>query len=144
MKILYVEDDPQNVAVAQLRLGKRYEVLVATDDVSACKILKEHASELTAILMDIELKGSVLDGIALTRLVRGKLPEASLPSFARGVPILTIPVIIVTAYVEEGEKALKSSGADQFFPKPVEFIKLSLALANITARQVIRGLGHQQ
>ena len=138
--ILYVEDDPQNVAVAQLRLGRRYDLLIATDDVSACTIFKERGADLTAVLMDIELKGSVLDGLALTRLMRGKLAEDSVPLYARGVPILATPVIIVTAYVEQGEAAVQSSGADQFFPKPVDFIKLTLALATIGARRAIRTL----
>ena len=51
---------------------------------------------------------------------------------------------LVTAYVEEGERALQSSGADQFFPKPVDFIKLSLALASIAVRSAMKTLTPRQ
>lgn len=138
--VLYVEDDPQNYEVAELRLGKRYTLLRAADDVTACQLLAKHGDSLAAILMDIELKGSTLDGLALTRLVRGK-STATLPKYALPVQTLKSPVFIVTAYVGQyPPQMLQDAGADNSFTKPVDFVKLSLALATASARAAISSL----
>lgn len=138
--VLYVEDDPQNYEVAELRLGKRYQLLHAPDDVTACALIERHGSALAAILMDIELKGSALDGLALTRLVRGRLaPDA--PNYAKRVAAMKTPVFIVTAYVGQYPPAmLQEAGADNSFTKPVDFVKLSLALATASAKAAIQSL----
>lgn len=138
--VLYVEDDPNNFEVAEFRLGKRYRLLRAADDITACELLKQHGPDLAAILMDIELKGSALDGLALTRLVRGR-PGADTPAYAVQVPALKIPIFIVTAYVGEYPPAmLQEAGADNSFTKPVDFVKLSLALATASAKAAIQSL----
>lgn len=135
--VLYIEDDQQNFEVAELRLGKRFNLLHAADDVAACTLLTQHANELTAILMDIELKGSVLDGLALTRLLRGK-PPATLPDYAKTVVARKTPIFIVTAYVNQYPPTmLTEAGADNSFTKPVDFVKLSLALATASAKAAI-------
>jgi CheY-like chemotaxis protein len=139
--VLYVEDDPQNFEVAELRLGKRYTLLHAPDDVTACRMLEKHGGQLAAILMDIELKGSALDGLALTRLVRGRRGENP-PTYTNNVPNLKTPVFIVTAYVGQYPPAtLQEAGADNSFTKPVDFVKLSLALATASAKAAISSLG---
>lgn len=140
-RVLYVEDDPQNVEVAQLRLGKRYELLVATDDRSAIKALRENADSLAAVLMDVELQGSTLDGVKLTRLLRGTLPEAQTPDYARNMPRVKAPIFIVTAYVGQYPmQHMLDAGADHFFSKPVDFVKLSLALATASTRAALSSL----
>jgi CheY-like chemotaxis protein len=137
-RVLYVEDDPQNVDVARLRLGRRYELLVATDDRSACRIFREEGATLAAILMDVELKGSLLDGVRLTRLLRGTLPAPDLPDYALGIEPVQTPIFIVTAYVGEYPmQPMLDAGANHFFAKPVDFVKLSLSLANFAARAAI-------
>src|SRR5690349_17818615 len=83
--LLYVEDDDDNWRVAQLRLSDGYELIRARNSAEACKALEYRGSELSAILMDIELRGSDLDGVQLTQLVRGKIPRSKLPGYARGV-----------------------------------------------------------
>jgi CheY-like chemotaxis protein len=136
--VLYVEDDPRNFEVAELRLGKRFRLLHAADDRAAYRLFEEYQGQLTAILMDVELQGSALDGLALTRLLRGTLPVAGLPDYAKAVKPRKTPVIIVTAYVGQySPPAVKEVGADNFFAKPVDFVKLSLALATISARAAI-------
>jgi CheY-like chemotaxis protein len=138
--VLYIEDDLQNFEVAELRLGKRYTLLHAPDDVTACRLLEQHGAQLAAILMDIELKGSTLDGLALTRLLRGR-PPVLLPTYAERVPTLKTPVFIVTAYVGQYPPAtMTDAGADNSFTKPVDFVKLSLALATASAKAAISSL----
>jgi CheY-like chemotaxis protein len=135
--VLYVEDDLQNFEVAELRLGKRYELLHAPDDVTACRLLESHGDRLAAVLMDIELKGSTLDGLGLTRLLRGKGP-ANPPAYAARIVARKTPVFIVTAYVGQYPPALLAeAGADNSFTKPVDFVKLSLALATASAKAAI-------
>ena len=68
--VLYVEDEESNRKVAQLRLGRTYDLLLATNDREACEILATQGSALYAVLMDIELKGSTLSGIQLTQLLQ--------------------------------------------------------------------------
>jgi len=127
--VLYVEDEPENREVAELRLRKTYELLIAATDREACALLKEHGSKLSAILMDIQLKGSMLNGIELTRLIRGKLEKASLPSYAVDVPVLRVPVIFVTAYGDQHPEAeLTAAGGNELIPKPVDFAALTMAI----------------
>jgi hypothetical protein len=51
------------------------------------------------------------------------------------------PVFIVTAYVGQYPPAmLQEAGADNSFTKPVDFVKLSLALATASAKAAIQSL----
>ena len=59
--LLYVEDDDDNWRVAQLRLSEGYELIRARNAAEACRALEYRGAELSAILMDIELRGSDLD-----------------------------------------------------------------------------------
>ena len=64
--VLYVEDEAENRDVARLRLERDYELCFAATDEEACQILKDRGADIAAVLMDIQLKGSALDGIQLT------------------------------------------------------------------------------
>lgn len=129
--VLYVEDEAENRDVASLRLRRSYELLLATTDEEACTILRERGAGLVAILMDIQLKGSVLDGIDLVRLVRGTLPDAKKPRWAEGVPQLSVPIFFVTAYGSRySEAELLAVGAQKLVTKPVNFSELTLALVD--------------
>jgi len=70
-KILYVEDNEENRRVCEFRLKRQFHVVLAADDREACARVQEHGRSLTAILMDIELQGSALNGIELAQLFRG-------------------------------------------------------------------------
>src|SRR5262249_20735406 len=99
-------------------------------------------TELYAILMDIQLKGSKLSGTELTQLFRGELPGEARPTFASDLPLVTAPIIFVTAYGEAyTEEQFRAMGGDRVINKPVHFVKLTLALANARARDVLRTLG---
>jgi CheY-like chemotaxis protein len=141
-RILYVEDNDDNWRVIQLRLGRSYSLLRAATDREACELLSQ-PGKLYAILMDIELAGSQLNGVSLTKLIRGTLPTATLPAYARNVPVSKVPVLFVTAYGNAYRHAdLIAAGADDVLAKPVDFTKLNLALANLYIRRVlVRGTG---
>jgi serine/threonine-protein kinase len=134
--VLYVEDEAENREVAALLLKKHFSLLLAEDDRSACALLREHGTALTAVLMDIQLKGSALDGIALVRLLRGGLDGPDLPDYARDVPRLAVPVFFVTAYsARYGEQELLAVGADKLVTKPVDFTQLTMALTSFSLRR---------
>ena len=129
--VLYVEDDDQNFEVARLRLSRGYELLHAKTDERACEILRSRGQDLSAILMDIELKDSVLDGVALVKLLR-QGESADTPSFARDLPAVRAPIFYVTAHASVlGGKELLSTGAVKVVSKPVDFAELTLALTQI-------------
>jgi len=132
--LLYVEDDDDNWEVAQLRLSKCYELLRARTDVEACNIVRERRQDIDVILMDIELRGSQLNGVELTELLRGSasIRQDALPEYARDLKPLAKPILYVTANgARHSELKLKLSGADKVIPKPVDFRQLRMALAEL-------------
>jgi CheY-like chemotaxis protein len=135
--VLYVEDNDDNWNVTELRLGRSYDLVRAKSDREACQILAR-PGKLYAILMDIELGGSQLNGIQLTKLIRGTMPASELPEYARNVPLLQVPVLFVTAYGDAYPRAdLLACGADDVLGKPVDFTKMNLALANLYINRVL-------
>jgi CheY-like chemotaxis protein len=136
LPVLYVEDNDDNWEIVQLRLSRSYALQRAKNDREACAALQT-PDAFYAVLMDIELAGSRLDGIKLTRLLRGKLPEAEQPEYARTVPVSTVPVLFMTAFGNVyTPDTLRDAGADHVLLKPVDFTKLSLALANIHLNRI--------
>ncbi|HKU44806.1 MAG TPA: hypothetical protein VJR89_41895 [Polyangiales bacterium] len=129
--VLYVEDNDDNWSVAELRLGSVYRLIRAANDREACALLTRHAEELYIVLMDIELQGSKLDGVALTKLLRGRLPEDRMPDYARSVPRSSVPVVFVTAYHAAFGATLQEAGGNLVVPKPVEFRQLIRALTSM-------------
>jgi two-component system cell cycle response regulator DivK len=109
-KVLYVEDNDDNVYVLKNRLTRKgYTVLIASDGEKAIGVAA--AEQPAIILMDLGLPG--LDGWEATR--RLKIAEAT----------RHIPVIALTAHAMTGdrEKAL-AAGCDDFDTKPVEIDRL--------------------
>ena len=143
--VLYVEDDADTFKLAQLRLQNRYEVINASTDRQACEALIKHGPELYAVLMDIELQGSLLDGLALVKAVRGITPRNALPAWAQGLPTLPhVPIIVMTAYVTRyTESDVKAVGATHFLSKPIDFMRLNLALAQANIQSVMARLAAQ-
>jgi CheY-like chemotaxis protein len=125
--LLYVEDEDENWTVAELRLRGRFHMVRAATDAEACEAVRKHGPTLHAVLMDIQLKGSQLDGIKLCRLFRGSLEDADLPPYARGCPTITAPIIFVTAYGRRYTEAeLKGFGGHMLIVKPVDFTRIPL------------------
>src|SRR5436190_8379626 len=110
MKILYVEDNDDNVYVVKNRLTRAgYTVLVAVDGQQGVDMALAERPDL--ILMDLSLP--VLDGWEATRRLKAA-PETK-----------AIPVIALSAHamVGEMERAL-AAGCDDFDTKPVELQRL--------------------
>ena len=109
-KILYVEDNEDNVYMLTRRLERKgFEVIVANDGEQGVAMA---AAELPAlILMDLSLP--VLDGWEATRQLKAA-PETR-----------DIPVIALTAHAMAGdaEKAF-AAGCDDYDTKPVDLPRL--------------------
>jgi CheY-like chemotaxis protein len=130
--LLYVEDDDENWDVAEYRLGNTYTMVRAATSEEACQQVRQRGRAVSAILMDIELRGSELNGIELTELFRGKRPAKTLPDYAVGLPTYTSPIVFVTAHgARYSDVELMLFGADRVIPKPVNFQALTLALQSI-------------
>lgn len=139
--VLYVEDDADTFKLAQLRLQQRYDVVNAASDLEAAALLKKHGEALYAVLMDVELQGSTLDGLGLVRAIRGmSLP--GVPPYAKSIPVLPhTPIIVMTAYVTRySEAEVKALGANHFLTKPIDFTRLNLALAQANIQSVMARL----
>ena len=110
MKILYVEDNDDNIYVLKSRLKRAgFDVIIATDGRQGVAMAASEQPDL--ILMDLSLP--VIDGWEATRLIKAA------PATRH------IPVIAVTAHAMSGdrEKAL-AAGCDDFDTKPVELPRL--------------------
>lgn len=131
-RVLYVEDDPGNRQVAKLRLDKKYDIVFATNDREACEAFVRYGQELSVILMDIELKGSVLNGIDLARLARGRLPADRCPSFAQGIGAIDVPILFLSACgTMHTREELLSAGGDELIDKPVDFVALHTTITRV-------------
>jgi CheY-like chemotaxis protein len=110
MKILYVEDNDDNIYMLRSRLTRAgYTVVVATDGAQGVAMAASERPDL--VLMDLSLP--VLDGWEAARRIK-TAPETS-----------GIPIIALTAHAMPGdqEKAL-AAGCDDFDTKPVELARL--------------------
>lgn len=109
-KILYVEDNEDNVFMLTHRLKKRgYEVVVAGDGEQG--LVRANEEQPALILMDLSLP--VLDGWEATRRLKSDPATQN------------IPVIALSAHAMPGdaEKAL-AAGCDDYDTKPVEMKRL--------------------
>ncbi len=140
--VLYVEDDTDTFRLASLRLGVRYQLLRAATDEEAVALLAEHGDALYAVLVDIELQGSQMDGLALVRALRGMPAMGPVPAYAQRIPVLPhTPIIVMTAYVTRySEDEVKRLGANHFLTKPIDFTRLNLALAQANIQSVMARL----
>jgi two-component system, cell cycle response regulator DivK len=110
MKILYVEDNEDNIYMLRSRLTRAgFTVVIATDGAQGVALAASEKPDL--VLMDLGLP--VLDGWEATRRIKAA-PETS-----------RIPIIALSAHAMPGdaEKAL-AAGCDDFDTKPVELPRL--------------------
>lgn len=110
MKILYVEDNDDNVYVVRNRLTRAgYDVVVAVDGVQGIAMAREERPDL--ILMDLSLPE--LDGWEATRRLKAA-PETR-----------HIPVIALSAHAMAGDREqAMAAGCDDFDTKPIDFARL--------------------
>ena len=110
MKILYVEDNEDNIYVLQSRLTRQgHSLVIARDGASGVQLAATELPDL--ILMDLSLP--VLDGWEATRQIKAAQQTRH------------IPVIALTANAMTGdrEKAL-AAGCDDFDTKPIVMPRL--------------------
>jgi CheY-like chemotaxis protein len=130
-RLLYVEDNDDNWEVAQLRLSEMYDLVRASSSREACELLRQQQFDL--ILMDIELRGSELNGVELTRLLRGDPLESQVPDYAADLPAFGKPIVFVTAHgVRFSNDQLLDVGGTRVISKPVDFQELRAAVAELT------------
>jgi CheY-like chemotaxis protein len=110
MKILYVEDNDDNIYMLENRLKRAgFTVMIARD--GAQGVAMAGAEQPDLILMDLGLP--VLDGWEATRQIKAA-PETR-----------HIPVIALTANAMTGDKEkAMAAGCDDFDTKPVELPRL--------------------
>lgn len=113
--ILVAEDDPSNRKVALLmvrRLG--YQADAVADGIEVLDALERRHYDL--ILMNIGMPK--MDGIAATREIRARLPDANQPI-----------IIAITAYLlPDGRERCLAAGMDDYILKPVTLADLAMML----------------
>jgi two-component system cell cycle response regulator DivK len=117
IRILYVEDNEDNVYMLSQRLKKHgFEVVVASDGEQGIEMAREKKPDL--ILMDLGLPS--LDGWSAARLLK----EAS--------DTRAIPIIALSAHTMPGdrERAL-AAGCDEYDAKPIDFERLLAKIGNL-------------
>jgi CheY-like chemotaxis protein len=130
--ILYVEDDQESWQVTELRMREHYTVRWAPDDVEACRVVRAEGPKLYAVLMDITLKRSLLDGTELCQLFKGKLKDRDLPPYAQDLPVVTAPILFLSGHrARYSEAELQRMEGHAMITKPVDFLHLTLALASL-------------
>jgi two-component system, cell cycle response regulator DivK len=119
-KILYVEDNDDNVYMLRNRLTRAgFAVVVAGDGAQGVQMAAAEAPAL--ILMDLSLP--VMDGWEATRQLKA------------GAATNAIPVIALSAHAMEGERARAlDAGCDDFDTKPVDFPRLLEKIRTLLAK----------
>ena len=120
MKVLYVEDNDDNIFMLRNRLNRAgYDVVVATDGLQG--VAAAAAEQPDLILMDLSLPR--VDGCEATRRIKAA-PETR-----------HIPIIALTAHAMTGdrEKAI-AAGCDDFDTKPIELPRLLQKIRSLTER----------
>jgi CheY-like chemotaxis protein len=119
-KLLYVEDNEDNLYMLQLRFGVLggYEVLSARDGAAGIVMAVSERPDL--ILMDLELPK--INGWEATRRLKADPATRD------------IPIIALSSYAMAGdrEKAL-ATGCDDFDTKPIEFDRLLAKIDQLLA-----------
>jgi CheY-like chemotaxis protein len=120
MKILYVEDNEDNIFMLKNRLTRAgHTVVVANDGAQGVAMALTERPDI--ILMDLSLP--VLDGWQATRQIKAA-PDTK-----------NIPVIALTANAMAGdrEKAL-AAGCDDYDTKPIELPRLLAKMKSLAER----------
>jgi CheY-like chemotaxis protein len=121
-KVLYIEDNDDNVYMLKMRLELLgdFEVLAAEDGQKGCEMATTEQPDI--ILMDLEMP--IVDGWEATRRLKGN-PQTR-----------DIPVIALSAHALAGEreKAL-AAGCNEFDTKPIEFDRLVETMRRVLAHR---------
>jgi two-component system cell cycle response regulator DivK len=116
-RVLIVEDNPTNMKLASLLVGKAgHVVLCAVDAETALTIARADQPDL--ILMDVQLPG--IDGLAATALLKQDAGTAN------------IPVIALSALaMKADEENSRIAGCDAYIVKPLRYQELYAAMERL-------------
>ncbi|MGH2471497.1 MAG: response regulator [Candidatus Limnocylindria bacterium] len=115
-KILAVDDTPQNLRLLEALLATDgYEVLTSTSGDEALRVISDRHPDL--LLVDILMPG--MDGYELCRRVRANDETRYLP------------IVLMTASIEQDKARALESGADDFVQKPVLQHELSVRMRSL-------------
>jgi two-component system cell cycle response regulator DivK len=119
-KVLVVEDNPTNMALAIFLLQSVGHLVLSAVDAEAGLTLAR-AEQPNLILMDIQLPG--MDGLQATMLLK------------RDDATRAIPVIALTALAMKGdEERILAAGCDSYIAKPMRYKEFLAAIAAQLAR----------
>jgi two-component system cell cycle response regulator DivK len=119
MKLLYAEDNDNNVFLLTVRLGDLagHQILIARDGAAVCDMAAAERPDL--ILMDLELP--VVSGWEAARRLKAR-PDTA-----------TIPVIALSAHaLTDARAAALAAGCDAFVTKPIDFNALITVIDRLT------------
>jgi CheY-like chemotaxis protein len=109
-KILYVEDNDDNIYMLSNRLRRRgYEVVVARDGMQGVAMAKSEQPSL--IIMDLVLPD--IDGWEATRRIRSE-------PLTREIPVIALSASVTS---EDKDRSI-AAGCDDFDTKPVQLERL--------------------
>ena len=119
-KILIVEDNPTNMALAVFLLGSaHYTVLQAVNAEAGLTLARSELPDL--ILMDIQLPG--MDGLQATALLKADATTRA------------IPVIALTALAMKGdEERIRAAGCDGYIAKPLAYKEFLSTVATLLTK----------
>jgi CheY-like chemotaxis protein len=124
MRILYIEDNDDNVYVMRTRLGRAgFTVLIAADAERGLAMAAVERPDL--ILMDLGLPG--IDGWEAARRLKAAAETKH------------IPVIAMSAHAMAGdrERALEA-GCDDYDTKPIDFARLRAKIQKLVPGNPLR------
>jgi len=114
-KVLVVEDNAANMALAVFLLQSAGHTVVRATDAEAGLTMARH-EQPHLILMDIQLPG--MDGLEATALLK------------QGASTRCIPVIALTALAMKGDEArIRAAGCDGYIAKPMRYQEFLAAIA---------------
>jgi two-component system, cell cycle response regulator DivK len=127
-KIVVIEDNPANMALATFLLQSvGHAVLSATDAEAGLTLAREQQPDL--VLMDIQLPG--MDGLKATALLK------------EDVSTRAIPVIALTALAMPGdEERIRAAGCDGYIAKPFAYRDF-LAIIAAQLAQSVHAVAHE-
>ncbi len=119
-KILYIEDNEDNIYMLKMRLEKKgFEVVIARDGQEGLNAFKTVSPDI--VLLDVGLP--IMDGYQVANKAKSD-PKIS-----------HIPIIMLTAnaLAEDRDKALKA-GADEYEAKPLNMQNLLAKIEKLTKK----------
>jgi CheY-like chemotaxis protein len=122
--VLIVDDNPIDLKLTSALLGvKGFEVETAVDAEQAQLLLRRMIPDL--MVVDIALPG--MDGLTLTRLIKGDARLAH------------VPVVALTAFAKRGdEERAAAAGCERYFTKPINTASFGEDIADALAAAVAR------